>query len=384
MPMSSLLVIDDERAFGEFVVKVATQIGFNATATDNAADFRRLLDETMPAIVVLDLQIPDVDGLELLHELGERHCRAKIVLLSGADSRILDSAWRLGDELGLAMAPPIQKPIRAAALSQALAALGNPSGELTAASLAQAMSEDRLFLLYQPKVDVKTGRLVGVEALVRLRADDGSVVPPDAFIPLAEQSDLIDRLTERVIGLAFPQAAAWHAQGLDLRVAVNLSAKNIHDRQLPGTLAAKCREAGVPPQSITLELTETTFTADGIILLEVLGRLRLKGFHLSIDDFGIGYSSIAQLLRLPFSELKVDQSFVTNLDRMRESRVVTKTIIDMAHNLGLSAVAEGVETEAVMRLLAEFGCDIAQGYLFSKPVDAERIQALAASSSKGA
>jgi len=383
MPMSSLLVIDDERAFGEFVVKVATQIGFNATATDNATDFRRLLDETVPAIVVLDLQIPDVDGLELLHELGERHCRAKIVLLSGEDSRILDSARRLGDELGLAMAPPIQKPIRAAALGQALAALGNPSGELTAASLAQAMSEDRLFLLYQPKVDVKTGRLVGVEALVRLRADDGSVLPPDAFIPLAEQSELIDRLTERVIAIAFPQAAAWRAQGLDLRVAVNLSAKNIHDRQLPDTLAAKCREVGVPPQSITLELTETTFTADSIVLLEVLGRLRLKGFHLSIDDFGIGYSSIAQLLRLPFSELKVDQSFVTNLDRMRESRVVTKTIIDMAHNLGLSTVAEGVETEAVMRLLAEFGCDIAQGYLFSKPVDAVQIQSMAASSLRG-
>lgn len=381
MPMSSLLVIDDERAFGEFVVKVATQIGFNATATDNATDFRRLLDETSPAVVVLDLQIPDVDGLELLHELGERHCRARIVLLSGADSRILDSARRLGDELGLAMAPPIQKPIRAAALSQALAELGKSFRcDLTAASLAQAMSEDRLFLLYQPKVEVKTGRMVGVEALVRLRADDGSTVPPDAFIPLAEQSEQIDRLTERVIALAFPQAAAWHAQGLDLRMAVNLSAKNIHDRQLPDTLAAKCREAGVPPQSITLELTETTFTADGIILLEVLGRLRLKGFHLSIDDFGIGYSSIAQLLRLPFSELKVDQSFVTNLDRVRESRVVTKTIIDMAHNLGLSAVAEGVETEAVMCLLAEFGCDIAQGYLFSKPVDAERIQVLATSS----
>ena len=381
--MNSLLVIDDERAFGAFVVKVATQVGFDATATDNAAEFRRLLAEAMPTVVVLDLQIPDVDGLELLRELGERHCRAKIVLISGMDARVLDSARRLGGELGLTMASPIQKPIRAAALAQVLASLCDASNELTVASLSQAISEDRLFLVYQPKVEVKTRRLVGVEALVRLKAEDGSVVPPDDFIPLAEQSGLIDRLTERVIDLALPQAAAWHAKGVELQVAVNLSARNIHDRQLPDTLAGKCKANGVPPGTITLELTETTFTADGIILLEVLGRLRLKGFHLSIDDFGIGYSSIAQLLRLPFSELKVDQSFVVKMDRVRESRVVTKTIIDMAHNLGLSAVAEGVETEPVMQLLAEFGCDIAQGYLFSKPVDAARIQSLATSSLGG-
>jgi EAL domain-containing protein (putative c-di-GMP-specific phosphodiesterase class I) len=381
--MNRLLVIDDERAFGEFVVKVATMVGFDARAADNAIEFRRLLDEAIPSVVVLDLQIPDVDGLELLRELGERRCPARIVLISGEDARVLESARRLGCEHGLSMAPPIQKPIRAAALAQVLAALGKPPGELTAADLSRAIAEDRLFLLYQPKLEVETRRMVGVEALVRLKAEDGGVVPPDAFIPVAEQSGLIDRLTERVIDLAFPQAAAWRGQGLDLHVAVNLSAKNIHDRQLPNTLAGKCKAGGIPPQSITLELTETAVPTDSATLLEVLGRFRLKGFHLSIDDFGIGYSSIAQLLRLPFTELKVDQSFVTDMDRVRDSRVVAKTIIDMAHNLGLSAVAEGVETEPVMSLLGEFGCDVAQGYLFSKPVDAARIQSLAASSPGG-
>jgi EAL domain-containing protein (putative c-di-GMP-specific phosphodiesterase class I)/AmiR/NasT family two-component response regulator len=381
--MSRLLIIDDERAFGEFVAKVARQAGFEASATDNAVDFRRRLDEAVPSVVVMDLQMPGVDGLELLHELGERRCRARIVLVSGEDPRVLDAARRLGNELGLSMATPIQKPVRAAALTEVLAGLARQPGELTAADLSQAMADDRLFLLYQPKVDVTSGRLVGVEALVRLKAEDGLVVPPDEFIPLAETSGLIDRLTERVIDYAFPQAAAWRAEGLDLQVAVNLSARNIHDRQLPDILAGKCAASGTPPQSITLELTETAVSSDGVTLLEVLGRFRLKGFHLSIDDFGIGYSSIAQLLRLPFTELKVDQSFVTDMDRVRDSKVVVKTIIDMAHNLGLSAVAEGVETEAVMRLLAEFGCDVAQGYLFSKPVDAARIQSLATSSLGG-
>jgi len=381
--MSGLVIIDDKRDFGEFVVMVANQVGIGAQATDNAVDFRRLVDESMPSVVVLDLQIPDVDGLELLIELGERRCRAKIMLISGMDLRVLDTARRLGGELGLSMVPPIQKPIGAAALGRVLARLGAQSGELTEAGLSRAISEDRLFLVYQPKIDVKTRRWIGVEALVRLKTRDGSIIPPVAFIPLAEHSEQIDRLTEWVINHALHQAAAWRANGLELQVAVNLSAKNIHDRQLPDTLASKCRAGGIPPQSITLELTETAFTTDSVTLLEVLGRLRLKGFHLSIDDFGTGYSSIAQLLRLPFTELKVDQSFVTDLDLVRSSRVVTKTIIDMAHNLGLSAVAEGVETEPVMRLLAEFGCDIAQGDLFSKPVDAMQIQSLAASAPTG-
>ena len=165
--------------------------------------------------------------------------------------------------------------------------------------------------------------------------------------------------------------------GVDLQLAVNLSAGNIHDRQLPDRLAELCASAEIKPDRITLELTETASTQDHITLLEVLGRFRIKGFHLSIDDFGTGFSSVAQLLRLPFSELKVDRSFVSGIDRLHEAAVVTKTIIHMAHDLGLLAVAEGVESKACLDMLSEWGCDIAQGYYFSKPIESVAVEARA-------
>ncbi len=170
------------------------------------------------------------------------------------------------------------------------------------------------------------------------------------------------------------QAAEWHRAGLDLQLAVNLSVANLQDRQLPDLLAELCAGEGVEPDHVTLELTETASTKDYVLLLEVLSRFRIKGFHLPIDDFGTGYSLVIQLLRLPFSELKIDKSFVSEMDHVREAAVVVKTPIDMAHNLELLAVAEGVETHKCLEMLREWGCDIAQGYYFSKPVEAEQIK----------
>ncbi|CAK0768120.1 diguanylate cyclase [uncultured Gammaproteobacteria bacterium] len=291
-------------------------------------------------------------------------------------------ASRFGGELGLAMAGELHKPIRAVALKTLLAGLRGSvdviaaetvADPVTPETLAKAIAAGRLFLMYQPQVTIPGRRIVGVEALVRWRTASGRVIGPDNFIPLAERSGLIDNLTAWVIDAAVQQAGRWRAEGRDFKVSVNLSARNIHDRHLPDLLAARCRREGVPPEGLVLELTETATMQDAAMLMEVLGRFRLKGFPLSIDDFGTGYSSIAQLLRLPFSELKVDKSFVMSMDRTRESAVVTRTIIDMAHHLGLPVIAEGVETEEAFTLLSEFGCDFAQGYLVSRPVGAEVI-----------
>ncbi|PWC31960.1 EAL domain-containing protein, partial [Azospirillum sp. TSO22-1] len=246
----------------------------------------------------------------------------------------------------------------------------------TVEALSAAIETGRLFLLYQPKVDIATKRLVGVEALVRWRDEAGRVIPPDSFIPLAEASGLIDRLTAWVVDCAIGQVGEWRRKNLDLRVAVNLSAGNLHNRRLPDLLAARCDAAGVAADHVILELTETASMQDFVTMLEVLGRFRLKGFHLSVDDFGTGYSSVARLLRLPFSELKVDRSFVSGMADMHESAVVTKALIDLAHNLGLSAVAEGVETRAAFEMLEKWGCDVAQGYFFSRPTEAAAIEAM--------
>jgi EAL domain-containing protein (putative c-di-GMP-specific phosphodiesterase class I) len=360
---------------------VAAAANYAAKVVSSAEAFRRETEERWPAVLLLDLQMPDTDGIELLREIGERRCTSKIILVSGMDGRVLESARRLGQELGLAMAGKVPKPVRAAELRQLLATLREDvDAPPTAEALAAAVDDDRLFLLYQPKIDIRSGQMTGVEALVRWKSDTGRVIPPTAFIPVAEASGLIDRLTSWVVSSAFRQAGAWRQKGVELHVAVNLSAGNVHDRQLPDRLAALCATENLPPSAVTLEITETTSAHDHTTLLEVLGRFRLKGFHLSIDDFGTGYSSVAQLLRLPFSELKVDKSFISEIGYSRDAEIVAKTVIDMAHNLGLSAVAEGVEAEPVLRTLLGWNCDVAQGYLFSRPVSPAAIEAMAAAS----
>ena len=378
LPVDGLIVIDDEAAFGEFVGKVATSAGYAATVTGNPGEFRRALGENSPCVIVMDLHMPEMDGFEILRELSDKKSPAKLIVVSGiADPRILETAHRFGREMGLTMAGVLAKPVRAADLKTMLVDLREQTEETTTAGLHEAIARDRLFLEYQPKIDIRTRKLVGVEALVRWRGQSGKIIPPDAFIPLAESSGLIDDLTYWTIDRAFRQRRAWQEKALDLRIAINFSTKSIHDNRLPNLLADKCRELDIPPGAITIELTETASTWDVANLMEVLGRLRIKGFHLSLDDFGTGYSAIIQLVKLPFSELKVDKSFVSEMDRDRGAAIVVKAIIDVGHALGLSVIAEGVEKESQFKMLVDYGCDIVQGFYFFRPMGAGRIESLA-------
>ena len=374
--MNTLAIVDDEPTFAEFVATVASSAGYAVNTFHSVAALRHHVANGWPSALIMDLQMPGSDGIELLRELGDLGCSSRIILLSGMDGRILDTAFRLGQAVGLSMSAKLSKPVRAQELRQILSSLPGKESEPTAEALAAAIDENKLFLLYQPKINLATKRMVGVEALVRWKNNTGRVILPGKFIPLAETSGLIDRLTWWVVQSAFQQAADWLRRGIDLHLAINLSAGNIHTRDLPDQLADLCRTSGIHPDRITLELTETASTQDHITLLEVLGRFRIKGFHLSIDDFGTGFSSVAQLLRLPFSELKVDRSFVSDMDHVHEAAVISKTLIDMAHNLGLVTVAEGVETQASLDMLSTWGCDVVQGFLFSKPADAASIEAM--------
>lgn len=376
--MSTLVVVDDERAFAKFVSTTAAAVGFQVTVATSAEDFRFACQQKWPSVLVMDLQMPGMDGIELIRELAQQCCTSSVVLLSGMDERVLDTAFRLGSELGLVMAGTLCKPVRAKELTQILTGLLESNCKLTAERLATAINSDELSLVYQPTVEIQTKRMIGIEALVRWRMKSGRLILPSEFIPLAEMSNLIDPLTLWVVQAAFRQLGVWQEKGFDLQLSVNLSVGNLHDRKFPDLLADLCSGFGLSPSSVTLELTETASTQDHLTLLEVLGRFRLKGFHLAIDDFGTGYSSVAQLLRLPFSELKIDRSFISAMHHSHEAAVVSKTLIDMAHNLGLLAIAEGVEAQATLDMLAEWRCDIAQGYFFSKPVESSSVESLLA------
>ncbi len=243
-----------------------------------------------------------------------------------------------------------------------------PGAPIGSDDLARAITGDELFLLYQPRISLPEFGITGAEALLRWRHPQHGPVPPSAFIPLAEATGLIGELTHWVMSEALRQCRAWRETGLDLGIAINVSAENLADLALPDRLQGLCTVHDVPPARVTIEFTETATMRSAVDTLDSLMRLRLKGFRLAIDDFGVGYSSLVQLQRLPFSELKIDHSFVVEADWSRDSRVIIKALIGLAHNLGLETVAEGVETQAALDLLVDLGCDAAQGYYIACPM----------------
>ena len=232
---------------------------------------------------------------------------------------------------------------------------------------AAALREQRLHMVYQPKVSLRDGSLIRVEALVRWDDPEMGPVPPSRFVPLAEKHGLIDELTHWGLRTILRQWLDWCAEGLDTCVAFNISALSLQHLDFPDLVERMCRALEVPTDRLVLELTEGA-TQPLIKLIDTLTRFRIKGIGLAIDDFGTGYSSLMQLRQLPFSEVKIDQAFVADLSRSRDCRLIVQSIVELAHGLGLTVTAEGVETIEQLRLIGELGCDVAQGYLISQPM----------------
>jgi len=232
---------------------------------------------------------------------------------------------------------------------------------------AAALREQRLHMVYQPKVSLRDGSLIRVEALVRWDDPEMGPVPPSRFVPLAEEHGLIDELTHWGLRTILRQWLDWCAEGLDTCVAFNISALSLQHLDFPDLVERMCRALEVPTDRLVLELTEGA-TQPLIKLIDTLTRFRIKGIGLAIDDFGTGYSSLMQLRQLPFSEVKIDQAFVADLGRSRDCRLIVQSIVELAHGLGLTVTAEGVETIEQLRLIGELGCDVAQGYLISQPM----------------
>ena len=310
-----LLVIDDEPAFGRIVKGVAEACGFEVIVTDDPSAFVNAARQWHPTVIMLDLKMPGTDGVQLLRTLAADNCLANVVLASGTDGKILESAMQLGRERGLKMSEALSKPMRVERLQERLAGLKGMAKPLLAADLAAALAADQLFLEYQPKLDCRLGRITGAEALVRWRHPTRGIIQPIQFIALAEETGLIHGVTDWVVATAAAQAARWRADnlGLEVAVAVNFSARDLVELDLPDRLEQRCWAAGSDPAFLTLELTETGAMREAVQMMDVLTRLRLKGFRLSIDDFGTGYSSLVQLQRMPFSEIKIDLSFVTQM-----------------------------------------------------------------------
>jgi EAL domain-containing protein (putative c-di-GMP-specific phosphodiesterase class I)/ActR/RegA family two-component response regulator len=384
-----LLILDDEAAVGNLVRTIAEGFGLKAQATTAPAEFFALIEQWNPTHIALDLVMPEMDGVQVLTELARGRCNARIIITSGVGGKVLEAARRAAGENGLRIVGVLSKPFHSADLRNLLfesetgvfPAIGDATvlaaHEPTEGQLRAAIDRDELELAFQPKVRCTDGTPVGFEALVRWRRA-GNLVLPAHFVPLAERAGLIDALTEAV----FRKALAWMCSrfpGTSLSIAVNISARSLVDRDLADRIFGRCEQAGLAPARLTLELTESSAMGDPVRSLELLTRLRVRGFHLAIDDFGTGYSSMVQLVRLPFSEIKVDKSFVMEVTRSAEARAVVKSVIDLGHSLGLTAVAEGVEDAATLEFLRSVNCDLAQGYFVAPPMPgAEAAQWIAA------
>jgi len=238
--------------------------------------------------------------------------------------------------------------------------------------LERALLNHRLHMVYQPKVSLADGHLVRVEALVRWTDPEHGAVPPSRFVPLAERYGLIDPLTQWGLRTTLRQWRKWCGEGIDTCIAFNISALSLEALDFPDLVERMCRALEVPTDRLVLELTEGA-TQPLVKLMDTLTRFRIKGIGLAIDDFGTGYSTLMQLRQLPFTEVKIDRFFVEDATTSADSRVIVKSVIDLAHGLGLTVTAEGVETADQLLLLRELGCDVAQGYLLATPLEPEDL-----------
>lgn len=381
-----ILVLDDESFMLKLLSRILSNLGFTSvTLCDSGrAALERIGDtDSHPNLILLDLNMPEMDGIEFVRHLVGRHYTGSLILVSGEDERILQTAEKLVQAHKIQILGHLHKPVKPDTLAALLEKWTPPSTGgpgitkkvYGADELRAAIDNGELVNYYQPKVAVASGEVVGVETLVRWRHAVDGIVFPDQFIGVAETSGLIDELTQMVFTGAVTQAKAWQQAGLALRVAVNVSMDNLASLSFLNFVAELTAKVGVAPQDMVLEVTESRLMLDTRAPLEILTRLRLKRFRLSIDDFGTGHSSLAQLRDIPFDELKIDQGFVHRAWADETLRAMYDASLSLARQLGMEVVAEGVEDRNDWDLLYRTGCDLAQGTFMSRPMLATDLPA---------
>jgi EAL domain-containing protein (putative c-di-GMP-specific phosphodiesterase class I)/CheY-like chemotaxis protein len=382
----SILLLDDDPFMLSIQGLMLQGMGYAdvSTARSGHEALQQLLANPQAVdVIVCDLNMPEMDGIDFLQSVNAGPFCGSVILLSGEGARVMHTVQKLLGGGRLQVLGSLEKPAAPAAMRSLLerwkpmeATPPAASAHIYSADDIHAANRDGQWVLhYQPKVDLQSGALAGMEALVRWQHPLHGLVYPDQFIHVAEDCGAIGALTDWVFREATRQLAQWRGSGLPVVMAVNVSMENLSQPGFALRVGALVREAGVSPQDITLEITESRLMSPAPAPLESLVRLRLQRFGLSIDDFGTGHSSLAQLRDVPFTELKVDRGFVHGAGGNPIIRPMLEGSIGIAKRLGMLSVAEGVENEDDWHLVRDSGCDLAQGYFIGRPMPADRLGA---------
>ena len=394
-----LLVLDDDPFIPRWIRKVAEHEGYDVSICTDLTTIRAVHRSARPTLILMDLTLGGgYQGLEALRLLAAERSTTPIILTGSAEPGVLHSASRFGMTLDLSMAGIIPKPIELGQLRRALAAhlhetrevstvdvmlstpAESPAAAHTAASdearLRQAFEADELRVYYQPQISLRTGAVVSMEALVRWQHPLRGLISPSTFLASAERADLIRGLTFFVLERALDECRGWTRAGQPVAISVNLSSSMLHEPTLPDAVEELLERYSVAPGCLTFEVDESAAIGHVHDVLDALTRLRFKGCRLSLDNFGTGFSSLVELRNLPFSQLKIDKAYIHEARSHQAARGIVEAVIEFGHRIGLEIVAEGVEDRETLTLLKEAGCDLAQGFLISRPVDATAVATL--------
>ncbi|CDF82169.1 EAL domain-containing protein [Pseudomonas knackmussii B13] len=377
-----VLIIDDSEIQRHFMAELCRDFGIRGIL--HAEDGRRAIEllKSQPQIeaIILDLEMPHMDGVQVLHELANLGLDPAVIVASARENTLLNVVESLGKSLGLRLLGVLRKPVLRDQLVSSLSRYSavqlrsegeeqyDSGPELSVRDVQRAVRNREFEAYFQPKIALQDGRLKGVEALVRWNHPVYGMLPPGRFMELVERSQFISELTLQMLDQSLRHCLVWQAAGLELSVSINVSARSLADSLLADAIIDRVSASGIPPCRVILEITESAIMTDLSTTLGTLARLRLKGFGLSVDDYGTGFSCMLQLSRVPCTELKVDRAFVNGACQSTHLRVLLESALDIARKFNLRVVAEGVETEDDWMLLRNLGCDEAQGYLLARPM----------------
>jgi len=376
--MQKILVIDDEIALCELICSEAQALGLECASTTDPTTFFSLLTPDV-TLIVMDLMMPGMDGIELLRTLAHRECKVGIILMSGVGRRILETAHATGEALGLAIVGHLLKPFRLSDLDRELTkhvtavissvALESDSPAIEDGELRRAIEDEEFVLHYEPQIEIATGKVFGIEALVRWNHPERGLIFPPRFVSQLEGLKLIDQLGWIILRRGMSELSIFaESLGYLPRLSVKVPMHSLHNLSFPDKLEMTARTYGIPLNRIALEINESGLIQELSHSLDVLTRLRMKSVLLSIIDFGNGFSAMQNLRHIPATELKIDESFVQNIGRHDRDGVLVLKTIEIAHELGMTVAAEGVGTEAQLAFLRLYGCELAQGSLFTRPM----------------